>query len=205
VRPRYGSPVLEFRPDRRLDRHRAGPERPEMTYGWISCVAAGVVPRPPPEIPERCLTKRPARQSKKAARAGLLTGLLSRNVLRCDQLQIDGDRRLDFLTAERGYRRQNAKRADAIRLLGDRGRQTAIAHGRKRVVNGVETDENDALAPRSFRRLNRAQDHLVVVREHTIDLRLRLQNVLEHRQPFGPVEVRRLPRHHLDARAVLAQ
>ncbi len=90
-------------------------------------------------------------------------------------------------------------------LLGDGCCQLARFDSGHGVVNGIEADEDDLVCPSSrFRRLDSAQDHLVVVSEDAIDLWLGLEDVLEDAQALGAVEVGRLTSDDLDARALAA-
>ncbi len=88
-------------------------------------------------------------------------------------------------------------------LLGDGGRQLAILDGLHRVVNGVEADEDDVLGTASrFRSLDSAEDHLVVVSEDAVNLRLGLQDVLEDAEALRAVEVGGLAGDDLDVGVV---
>ena len=73
------------------------------------------------------------------------------------------------------------------------------------LVDGIKTDENNlAIAPGSLGGLDSTQDHLIVVSESTGDLRVSLQDILEHRPSFGAAEVSSLAGGDRRASAVQA-
>src|SRR5690606_7486435 len=122
-----------------------------------------------------------------------------------DQFQINRDVCLHALAVEIGDGGLDAQFTHQRGLLRDGRREAAIPHCRYRVVDGVEADERDLpSAACRLSGLDRTEDHLVVVREHAVDVRLSREDVLEHRQALCAVEVRRLAGNDGHAGAFLA-